>query len=187
MDRRQALVAFLALSLAVGAGHVLLGMTLGVSDAIRGRHFREAVARAARPGMLLASGAAIGAGAGLLPGAALLPSLAALGALLLVAVVAGGFMALLELVLSLGNVMSYARLMALGLASVMLAEVANGMATAIRPRAAGVALAVLLHAVNFTLGLVSPTVAALRLHYVEFFEKFYEGGGKPFHPFAHGT
>ena len=187
MDRRRALVAFLALSLAVGAGHVLLGMALGVSDAIRGRHFREAVARAARPGMLLASGAAIAAVAGVLPQAALLPSLTSLGALLLVAVVAGGFMALLELVLALGNVMSYARLMALGLASVMLAEVANGMATAIRPRAAGVALAVLLHAVNFTLGLVSPTVAALRLHYVEFFEKFYEGGGKPFHPFAHGT
>jgi V/A-type H+-transporting ATPase subunit I len=38
--------------------------------------------------------------------------------------------------------------------------------------------------VNFSLGLVSPTIAALRLHYVEFFEKFYEAGGPPYRPFA---
>ncbi len=94
------------------------------------------------------------------------------------------FLALLELVLSLGNVMSYARLMALGLASVMLAEVANGVAADLKPVAAGLAVAVLLHAVNFSLGLVSPAIAALRLHYVEFFEKFYDEGGAPFRPFA---
>jgi V/A-type H+-transporting ATPase subunit I len=93
-------------------------------------------------------------------------------------------MAALDLVLGLGNVLSYARLMALGLASAMLAEVANLLATSLRPAAAGVAIGVLLHAVNFTLGLISPTVAALRLHYVEFFEKFYEEGGVPYRPFA---
>jgi V/A-type H+-transporting ATPase subunit I len=49
---------------------------------------------------------------------------------------------------------------------------------------AGVALGVLLHAVNFTLGLISPTIAALRLHYVEFFDKFYDEGGAPYRPFA---
>jgi V/A-type H+-transporting ATPase subunit I len=66
----------------------------------------------------------------------------------------------------------------------MLAEVANGVASSLEPRAAGLTLAVLLHAVNFSLGLVSPTIAALRLHYVEFFEKFYDPGGAPFRPFA---
>jgi V/A-type H+-transporting ATPase subunit I len=34
------------------------------------------------------------------------------------------------------------------------------------------------------MGLFSPTVQALRLHYVEFFDKFFEGGGKPYEPFA---
>jgi V/A-type H+-transporting ATPase subunit I len=47
-----------------------------------------------------------------------------------------------------------------------------------------VIIGVLLHLVNFTLGLISPTVAALRLHYVEFFEKFYDEGGAPYRPFA---
>jgi V/A-type H+-transporting ATPase subunit I len=31
---------------------------------------------------------------------------------------------------------------------------------------------------------MSPLIASLRLHYVEFFEKFYEGGGRPYRPFA---
>jgi V/A-type H+-transporting ATPase subunit I len=119
-----------------------------------------------------------------LPRAALPPLVAAAGGLLGVAVVAEGPMAVLELVLGLGNILSYSRLMALGLASVMLAEVANGVATSLEPPAAGLALAVLLHVVNFTLGLVSPTIAALRLQYVEFFEKFYDPGGAPFRPFT---
>jgi V/A-type H+-transporting ATPase subunit I len=100
------------------------------------------------------------------------------------AILAEGPLAALDLVLGLGNVLSYARLMALGLASVMLAEVANLVASTLEPAGAGVALAVLLHAVNFSLGLISPTVAALRLHYVEFFEKFYDEGGAPYRPFA---
>jgi V/A-type H+-transporting ATPase subunit I len=92
-------------------------------------------------------------------------------------------MAALHLVLGFGHVLSYARLMALGLASAMLAEVANGLAAAL-PGLPGLALAALLHAVNFSLCLVSPIVAALRLHYVEFFERFYDEGGRPFRPFA---
>ena len=92
--------------------------------------------------------------------------------------------AALDLVSGLGNVLSYARLMALGLASAMLAEVANGIGAGLRPAALGLALAVLLHAANFTLCLVSPAVAALRLHYVEFFERFYAEGGAPYRPFG---
>ncbi len=69
----------------------------------------------------------------------------------------------------------------------MLAEAANLVAETIRPAPAGLALAILLHALNFTLGLISPTVAALRLHYVEFFDKFYDEGGVPYRPFALAT
>jgi V/A-type H+-transporting ATPase subunit I len=69
----------------------------------------------------------------------------------------------------------------------MLADVANQLATAVHPVALGVALALLLHAVNFTLGIMSPLIASLRLHYVEFFEKFYEAGGRPYQPFARQT
>ena len=184
LDRRRGFMDFLVVTLAVGGLHVGVGMILGVVSAMRGGHVREAIGRGAKLLLLGASAAAVAAVAGALPSATLVPLVAAVGALLLVAVVVEGPMAALDLVLGLGNVLSYSRLMALGLASVMLAEVANGVATSLQPAAAGLVLAVLLHAVNFTLGLISPTIAALRLHYVEFFEKFYDPGGAPFRPFA---
>jgi V/A-type H+-transporting ATPase subunit I len=184
LDRRRAIMNFLGLTLAVGGAHVVLGMALGVASALRAGHRRHALARAAKLGMLLSGAVAIGALAGGLPRPALAPALVALAAFLAGAVASDGFLAALELVLALGNVLSYARLMALGLASVMLAEVANLVAGVLQPAAAGIAVSILLHAVNFTLGLISPTVAALRLHYVEFFEKFYDEGGEPYRPFA---
>jgi len=187
LDRRRAVLAFLALSMGVGIVHVGLGTALGATHSLRHRHLREGVERLGRLLLLLGAAPAALALVGVIPRAVLAPSLAVGGAGVVLAVTGGGPMALLEVVLSLGNVLSYARLMALGLASVLLAEVANHMASAVRPVAVGVALALLLHAVNFTLGLVSPLIASLRLHYVEFFEKFYEGGGRAYRPFALGT
>jgi V/A-type H+-transporting ATPase subunit I len=150
LDRRRGFMTFLGLVLAVGGVHVAIGMALGVASAVKGGHAREAVARAAKLLLLASAAATAGALGGALPRAALAPLLAALGALLLVAVVAEGPLAALDLVLGLGNVLSYSRLMALGLASAMLAEVANGVATSLAPAAAGLTLAVLLHAVNST-------------------------------------
>jgi V/A-type H+-transporting ATPase subunit I len=184
LDRRRAVMTFLWVALGVGAVHVAAGIGLGVASALAAGHRREALGRAARFALLLAVGVGAAGLTGLLPGAVVRPALVSGTLALASAVVADGPMAALDLVLGLGNVLSYARLMALGLASAMLAEVANLLATSLRPAAAGVAIGVLLHAVNFTLGLISPTVAALRLHYVEFFEKFYEEGGVPYRPFA---
>jgi V/A-type H+-transporting ATPase subunit I len=184
MDRRRAFMSFLALALGIGGVHVATGLALGTASALRGGHRREAVGRAAKLLLLVAAAVTAAALAGSLPRTAIRPALLSGVALLGISVLADGPMALLELVLSLGNVLSYARLMALGLASVMLAEVANLVARTLEPTAAGLTIAVLLHAVNFSLGLISPTVAALRLHYVEFFEKFYDEGGAPFRPFA---
>ena len=42
--------------------------------------------------------------------------------------------------------------------------------------------AVLLHLVNLALGIFSPTIHAMRLHFVEFFTKFYETGGTEYKP-----
>jgi V/A-type H+-transporting ATPase subunit I len=184
LDRRRAFMTFLGLALALGGVHVLTGLALGAVSALRGGRRREAIARAAKLLLLVAAGLAALALVGVLPRAVVRPALLSGLGLLAVSVAAEGPMALLELVLALGNVLSYARLMALGLASVMLAEVANLVAATLHPAAMGIVIGVLLHAVNFTLGLISPTVAALRLHYVEFFEKFYDEGGAPYRPFA---
>jgi V/A-type H+-transporting ATPase subunit I len=184
-DRRGAALTLLALAVGAGLVHVGVGLALGVLDAVREGERREAVFRAARLAVLCGAAAVAAAVAGVAP-VLLRPALAAGAISCLVAVLAGGPMALLEVLLTLGNVLSYARLMALGLASVMLAEVANLVAGALEPAAMGLLLAIVLHLVNFTLGLMSAGIAALRLHYVEFFEKFYVEGGAPHRPLATG-
>jgi V/A-type H+-transporting ATPase subunit I len=184
LERRTALMPLLGLALGVGWVHLTVGMTLGVTSAVRTHQVRRSVARASRLLLLALAPAGAGLALGYLPASALLPLGIAAAVLLAVGVAAEGPMAALELVLALGNVLSYARLMALGLASVMFAEVANRVAGTLEPVAAGIALGVLLHLVNFSLGLVSPAIASLRLHYVEFFDKFYDEGGFPFRPFG---
>ena len=47
----------------------------------------------------------------------------------------------------------------------------------------GLIIAVLFHALNLVLGTFSPTIQSLRLHYVEFFRNFYEGGGTLYEPY----
>jgi V/A-type H+-transporting ATPase subunit I len=85
-----------------------------------------------------------------------------------------GLTGLLELSKAFGDVLSYMRLFALGLAAVKLAEVFNHMAaTAFESKGAGVLLGVLIllvgHSINFAMGIMGGVVHALRLNLIEFF------------------
>jgi V/A-type H+-transporting ATPase subunit I len=102
-----------------------------------------------------------------------------------VIVVLEGATALLDFMTIIGHVLSYARVMALGTASVMLAIVANRMHGAFASAAIGIAFALVFHLVNFAITLFSPTIHVLRLHYVEFFGTFFEPGGGPYRPLRH--
>ncbi len=53
--------------------------------------------------------------------------------------------------------------------------------------AVGVVVLVVGHIVVLLLGVTSAGLQGIRLEYVEFFEKFYEGGGRKFEPFGHGS
>ncbi len=83
---------------------------------------------------------------------------------------------------SIGNIISYARIMAVGLTSVLLAYVANNLAGATGSVIVGIFVGILLHGFNIILGIFAPTVHSLRLHFVEFFSKFVESGGRRFRP-----
>lgn len=86
----------------------------------------------------------------------------------------------------IGDFVSYSRLMALGISGGSIAMAFN-MLVATMPTAArysvGILLLVALHALNIFLSMLSAYVHAARLQYVEFFGKFYEGGGRPFQTF----
>ena len=182
-NRAKAVPTFLSLALGLGGIHVLLGVGLGLWTALRQGEREKALAKATTLGVIVAAFLAILSRLGQVPSALGTGALVALGPLLAVLIAIEGVLAPLEIMKTIGNVFSYARLMALGVASVMLAEVANEMAGFFTV-AVGVTVAVLLHAVNFVMGCFSPAIQALRLHYVEFFDKFYRDGGKPYEPFS---
>ena len=182
IDRRTSIMPMLYFALAVGGVHVVVGLVLGLLSALKGRHTREAIFR-------LFSILVVLCVAGILasyfaPVAALIrkPLMAAILIIAPVLILTGGLLAPFELLRHLGNIVSYARIMAVGLASVLLAYVANSLAGTAGSVWMGVAVAVLLHAFNIVLGVFAPTIHALRLHYVEFFSKFMETGGRHFEP-----
>ncbi len=184
-DREEALVPFLMLAIALGSVHVVLGLILGVVAA-RG-HPRKAIGRGISAMMVLLILAALLAVIGVLPRGFFHPTVIGILVAFPVLVVVEGLIAPIELLSTVGNILSYARIMALGIASVMLAVVANRMVGAMGSVAVGVLFALLFHLVNFAIGLFSPTIHALRLHYVEFFGKFYSPGGVRYEPFRHWT
>ena len=86
----------------------------------------------------------------------------------------------------LGDFVSFSRLMALGVAGGSVALAFNKI-LGFLPLAAqltlGVVLAVVLHGLNIFLSMLSAYVHGIRLQFIEFFGKFFTGGGKRFEPF----
>jgi V/A-type H+/Na+-transporting ATPase subunit I len=185
-SREEALIPFLLLAVALGAVHILLGLGLGVASNIR-RHPRAAAGRGVSALMIVLIILALLAAVDVLPKGFFTPAVVALLVAFPVLIVLEGVVAPIELLSTIGNILSYARIMALGVASVMLAVVANRMVGAIGSVAVGIMFALLFHLVNFAIALFSPTIHALRLHYVEFFGKFYSPGGVRYEPFGHWT
>ena len=100
-----------------------------------------------------------------------------------------GYMGLMEIPSLLSHIVSYARLMAVGLASVFIAVMVNDLTTFLLHKGVlwvPLALVALIigHTFNIALGILSPSLHSIRLHYVEFFTKFYKGGGKEYVPFG---
>jgi len=103
-----------------------------------------------------------------------------------------------ELPTIISHVLSYARLVAVGLSSVAIAMVVNyiSIGMIIEPQLetitplgviiiiAGIIVFLLGHVLNTALGLLGGGLHSIRLHYVEFFTKFYKGGGKKYNPFG---
>jgi V/A-type H+-transporting ATPase subunit I len=185
-DREEALLPFLGLAIAIGVVHILTGLVLGMVAAVR-HHPRHAIGQGVTALMIVLLLAALLAALEVLPRAFFTPAVIALLIAFPVLVVAEGLIAPVELLSTVGNILSYARVMAIGTASVMMAVVANRMTGMLGSVVVGALFGLIFHVVNFALGLFSPTIHALRLHYVEFFGKFYSPGGTRYRPFGHGS
>ncbi|MCK9632295.1 MAG: V-type ATP synthase subunit I [Methanoregula sp.] len=123
------------------------------------------------------------------------------GALILAGVICIAWDSVLEVIelpTIISHVLSYARLVAVGLSSVAIAMVVNYMSIGmfIGPGMADLSLVGIVmivvglviflfgHTLNIALGLLGGGLHSIRLHYVEFFTKFYKGGGIRYVPFG---
>ena len=178
----------LLMTLAVGAIHLVLGLVIGVWEAAKEKSRSHLFERGGMLVGLVALFAVVGTLTDMLPEGLLTPAVGVLILGIVLLSVPLGWVGLLmgpvEFIGLIGNVLSYLRIAAIGLASIYLAQVANEMAGKIGNLVVGAIVAVLLHALNLVMGTFSPTIHSLRLHYVEFFRKFYQGGGRPYQPFG---
>ncbi len=189
LDRASAdqVAGLMLFTVAVGVVHITLGLILGVWESIRERSKHLLLERGGMLVGLIGLFLVVAVAVKWLPAGFMTPGVAVLivGIVLLGASLGwlGVLMGPIEFIGLVGNILSYLRIAAIGLASLYLAKVANDLAGSLGNIIVGVIIAVLIHALNLVLGAFSPMIHSLRLHYVEFFRKFYEGGGRPFEPF----
>ncbi len=97
-----------------------------------------------------------------------------------------GLLGLYDLISYASDLLSYSRILALGLAAGVIAQVVNIIATMGGPTVSGFIVLVIAfivgHALNLVINVLGTFVHTSRLQYIEFFNKFYEDGGRPFKP-----
>ena len=176
----------------IGIAHIILALVLGIREAVRHKHTQHAIEKS---GLLLGLIALIlfifgyfdvsPFNAPIFTYIEIAMFVVSLG-LIFKAMGAMGLMGVLEIMSLGGNVLSYARLMALGVAAIAIADIANDM-----PGSAGwligIPMAFAIHAFNIALSIASPTIHSLRLNVVEFLPKFYSPDGRNFSPFKKET
>ncbi|SMG10129.1 V-type ATP synthase subunit I [Dethiosulfovibrio salsuginis] len=103
-----------------------------------------------------------------------------------------GLLSLYNVTSYLGDVLSYSRLLALGLATSAIAMIINmlaGLSSSIPYVGWIIAIVLFLggHLFSVAVNVLGAFVHSLRLQYVEFFSKFYAGGGRLFEPLRYNT
>ena len=103
----------------------------------------------------------------------------------------GGLGSLYGITSYLSDVLSYSRLLALGLATGIVAQVINTLGSLAGGGVVGAIVMLVVfvvgHVFNMAINVMGSFVHASRLQYVEFFGKFFEGGGRAFRPFRRNT
>jgi V/A-type H+-transporting ATPase subunit I len=199
-------ITFLGISLALGVVQILFGILIAMWDALRKGDIIAALGDQGGWFMLIVGILVWGAGSMGMGGEGLIltgKGLAALGALTLVATqgrekpgvirkAVFGVLSLYNVTSYLGDVLSYSRLLALGLATSAIAMIVNTLTNLVSgiPYVGWVLAALIFfggHLFSVVVNVLGAFIHSLRLQYVEFFSKFYSGGGRIFSPLKFET
>ena len=173
----------LGFTIALGAAHVFFGLLIGVYQGVKNRHRHQWMEKAGNLAVLLSLVVALVVMKQESPGSffSLPVSLLVVGLVLLIG--GGGIGGIIETLGSIGNIISYVRIAAIGLSSAILALVASKFMDVFGLSVFGSFLALMIHLLNFVLAIGGSGLHSARQHYVEFFGKFYSGSGKEYKPF----
>ena len=191
----------LGISLLLGVVHLMFGLLIAAYDKLRHGQFIDAIGNDISWFLLIVGLCLLGtAMMGMLPahffdigramaiaGAVIIFLYAGKGEPNILKKVLNGFLALYGSTSYLGDILSYSRLLALGFGSAVIGMVINllgGLAADIPYVGWLVAVVVIIggHIFSIAINILGSFVHPLRLQYVEFFGKFYTGGGEAFTP-----
>lgn len=196
-------LTLLVFSIVIGLIQIIIGLSIKFYTLVRRKKFMEAIATVLNWIFILlgigifATGKTINNDAVSLVG--LILSILGTGLVVLLGgyknkgpmKIFGGIISLYDITSYISDALSYSRLMALGIATGVIANVVNILGSMAGSSILGFVIFIIIsiagHAMNFGINILGAYVHTNRLQYVEFFSKFYEGGGKKFTPFGMHT
>ncbi len=188
-NRLESVTTYLYLSIGFGLAQVYLGLILQMVKAARHRERKEVLESVA----LLAGATTvflwIATQVKVLPSALFSPVILAAAVVFLLSLILsftlGSVLWVMESISTFGNIISYARIFAVGMASLALAVVADTIGGGFSVLVLGVLVGAVAHVMFFGLTIIGHILQPARLHWVEFFSKFkyYEDTGHPYRPF----
>ncbi len=173
---------YLLIALIFGTIQIILGLLLGIYNALRLGHKKHAIGVLSMLLGLICILMLAGVSLEVLPSYLSRIFLILLFVFMILSFIFHGPAAPIEIFSAFGHILSFARLMAIGLSSAIIAVIANKFLSILPSLVIGFIVMLLFHALAFVLGLFDPTVQGLRLQFVEFFTKFYEAGGREYKP-----
>ncbi|MEM3399870.1 MAG: V-type ATP synthase subunit I [Candidatus Micrarchaeia archaeon] len=188
IERMHNIETLLVIMIMVGMVHVAIGFLLGFINEW-GHDRLHALAKLGWIGVEIAGFVIVSTALfGFFDSIFILPA-AILGLISLVPIVKSeGIVGIVEIPSVGGNILSYSRILAVGLASVVVAVIINDM---LKPDFSSPLVVLTLpafiicHLLNIVIGMFESLIQGARLNYVEFFTKFFHGGGRKFSPFAY--
>ncbi|MDD2414018.1 MAG: V-type ATP synthase subunit I [Eubacteriaceae bacterium] len=191
-------IGFLVLTLIIGVLHIFSGMGIQIAQQIKNGHILDAFFDQVSWMVLI-----VGLGFLFLPSLKTIGQWMAIGGAVVILLTAGrdrpnligkitgGLLGLYDISSYMSDILSYSRILALSLATGVIGMVMNLLARMVSGSIIGFVFAILIyilgHTFNLAMSMLSAFVHDSRLQYIEFFNKFYEGGGLKFKPLAFHT